>query len=56
MAVEWAQGSIPGRVPDLDDVLWNTVGGAIGVVIVTILRLLATAVARGAQRGSVTRT
>lgn len=53
-AVEFAQRSIPGRVPDGDDVLWNTVGAAIGVLAVTIPRL-AIAVARG-QRGRRTRT
>lgn len=37
-AVEYAQDSIPGRVPDPADVLWNTVGGAIGVVLVTLIR------------------
>lgn len=55
-AVEYAQGSIPGRVPDLDDVLWNTVGAAIGVVVVTIPRLVAAVIGRTRQRGSVTRT
>jgi hypothetical protein len=39
--VEFVQASIPGRVPDVADVLWNTVGGAIGVAIVTIPRLVA---------------
>ena len=34
--VEYAQRSIPGRVPDLEDVLWNTVGAAIGVIIVAL--------------------
>jgi hypothetical protein len=54
--VEYAQLSIPGRVPDRDDVLWNTVGAAIGVVAITVPRLLTTAIARTRQRGSVTRT
>ncbi|HWM17734.1 MAG TPA: VanZ family protein [Microbacterium sp.] len=54
--VEYAQGSIPGRVPDLDDVLWNTVGAAIGAIVVTAPRLVAAAARRGRQRGSVTRT
>ncbi|MET0296612.1 MAG: VanZ family protein [Microbacterium sp.] len=53
VTVEYAQASIPGRVPDGDDVLWNTVGGAIGVLVVTAPRLLRP---RSAQRGSVTRT
>ena len=34
-AVEYAQPTIPGRVPDAADVFWNTVGAAIGVVLVT---------------------
>ncbi len=55
VAVEFAQRSIPGRVPDGDDVLWNTVGAAIGVLAVTIPRVVARAVARR-QRGSATRT
>lgn len=54
--VEHAQASIPGRVPDVDDLLWNGVGGAIGVILVTVPRLAADAVRRAAQRGSVTRT
>jgi hypothetical protein len=44
--VEFAQASIPGRVPDAADVLWNTLGGAIGVVAVTLVRLLFTRPAR----------
>lgn len=52
-AVELAQRSIPGRVPDGDDVLWNTVGATIGALAVTVPRLAA-AVRR--QRARVTRT
>ncbi|MGU3646371.1 VanZ family protein [Microbacterium sp. C23T] len=37
--VEYLQASIPGRVPDVDDVLWNTVGTTIGVVAVTLVAL-----------------
>ncbi|GAA3210499.1 VanZ family protein [Microbacterium terregens] len=55
-AVEYAQASIPGRVPDADDVLWNTVGGAIGVLAVTIPRIILAAVTRRRQRGRVIRT
>ena len=56
-AVEYAQVSIPGRVPDPADVLWNTVGGAIGVIVVTVPRLVAAAIrARKRQRGRATRT
>ena len=54
VAVEFAQRSIPGRVPDGDDVLWNTVGAAVGVLAVTIPRLVAAVVRR--QRGRRTRT
>lgn len=39
--VEYAQLTIPGRVPDAADVFWNTVGAAIGVVLVTGVRLVA---------------
>lgn len=42
--VEHVQGSIPGRVPDPADVLWNTVGAAIGVAVVTVVRLTGGAV------------
>jgi VanZ family protein len=38
--VELAQESIPGRVPDAGDVLWNTCGGAIGVILVTLVRAI----------------
>lgn len=54
IAVEYAQTSIPGRIPDAADVLWNTVGSAIGVVAVTAVRAVAGAVR--SQRGRVTRT
>lgn len=64
--VEYFQSSIPGRVPDAGDVLWNTVGAAIGVIVVTAPRLVVAKVRRSsrarararreAQRGSVTRT
>lgn len=48
-AVEYAQAAIPGRVPDPEDVLWNTVGAAIGVAVVTIARLAAALVRRARQ-------
>lgn len=47
--VEFLQESIPGRVPDADDVLWNTLGCAIGVIVVAVPRLIA-ALLRGAAR------
>jgi hypothetical protein len=40
-AVELAQTRIPGRVPDLDDVLWNTVGAVAGTLLVGIVRGIA---------------
>lgn len=49
-SVEYAQASIPGRVPDSADVLWNTVGGAIGVVLITVPRLIGAAVQRARRR------
>jgi glycopeptide antibiotics resistance protein len=55
-AVEFAQTTIPGRVPDLDDVFWNTAGGAVGVIAVTVPRLIAALIRRTRQRGRATRT
>lgn len=52
--VEFVQASIPGRVPDLADVLWNTVGAAIGVALITLPRVVAAAARR--PRGSTRRT
>jgi hypothetical protein len=53
--VEVAQSRIPGRVPDLQDVLWNTSGATVGAVVVCvafigagIARLAARALRRGA--------
>jgi hypothetical protein len=37
-------------VPDPADVLWNTVGGAIGVVLITVPRLIGAAVQRARRR------
>lgn len=48
MTVEFVQESIPGRVPDAADVLWNSVGGAIGVVAIALVR----AVVRGGSRSA----
>ncbi|MFE1644663.1 VanZ family protein [Microbacterium sp. P01] len=55
-AVEIAQRAVPGRVPDTDDILWNTVGAAVGVAVVTVPRVMATALPRGRQRARSTRT
>ncbi len=35
--VEYAQVRIPGRVPDLQDVWWNTLGAAAGAVAASLL-------------------
>lgn len=48
-AVEYAQDSIPGRIPDPNDILWNTVGTAIGVTVVTLVRYVAAGVRRSAR-------
>ncbi|MBE7955035.1 VanZ family protein [Microbacterium oxydans] len=37
-AIEHVQASIPGRVPDVQDIVWNTVGGVVGAVVVGIVR------------------
>lgn len=49
--IEIVQGAIPGRVPDLDDVLWNSVGGAIGILLVTLVRFAAAPVRRRRRGG-----
>lgn len=57
--VEVFQASIPGRVPDAEDVLWNTVGGATGVLVVVAIRVLTLLLGRArnaSQRSRVTRT
>jgi len=54
--VEFAQASIPGRVPDLADLLWNTVGAAIGVGMIAVPRQIAAVARRRRQRGRATRT
>lgn len=54
-AVEYAQAAIPGRVPDVADVLWNSLGTAVGAVAVAALRAVV-ALASRIQRGSETRT
>lgn len=54
-AVEYAQGRIPGRVPDLDDVLWNTCGAAVGALAVGFFfagRALARALGRALRRSA----
>jgi len=46
LAVETLQAGIPGRVPDAEDVVSNTIGAAIGTVVVIAIRVTA----RGAGR------
>ncbi|WP_040168050.1 VanZ family protein [Microbacterium gorillae] len=36
--VENLQARIPGRVPDVQDILWNTVGGTVGALVVMLVR------------------
>lgn len=38
--VEYLQARVPGRVPDVNDVVWNTIGGLIGACIVAAIRWL----------------
>lgn len=35
--VEYAQVRIPGRVPDLQDVFWNTSGAAVGAAVASLM-------------------
>jgi glycopeptide antibiotics resistance protein len=37
-AIEHVQAAIPGRVPDVQDIVWNTIGGVVGAVVVGIVR------------------
>lgn len=45
-AIEHVQASIPGRVPDIQDIVWNTVGGVAGAVVVGIVRSVGARVRR----------
>lgn len=49
LAVETAQSFIPGRVPDVDDVLHNTIGAGVGTVIVIVSRLVTLAAVRAGE-------
>ncbi|WP_203335468.1 VanZ family protein [Nocardioides limicola] len=40
--IEWAQQHIPGRVPDPRDLVANSLGAAVGVIVALILMLPAT--------------
>lgn len=55
-AVEYLQESIPGRVTDPADVLWNSLGGVIGVALVTMTRILGAAVTRSRHPANTART
>ncbi|KTR96588.1 hypothetical protein NS220_01445 [Microbacterium testaceum] len=52
LAVETAQSLIPGRVPDADDVLHNTLGAAVGALVVIALRLVTRAAVRAGEMAS----
>ncbi len=45
--VEHLQAQVPGRVPDVNDIVWNTIGGMIGACVVALIRLV-----RSARQGS----
>lgn len=49
-AVEFAQNVIPGRVPDLHDVFWNTLGATVGAIGVAMIRGVVAASVRYAGR------
>lgn len=53
-AIETAQRSIPGRVPDPRDVVANTIGAVIGVVLVLVLTLPGTLRRRRRRRALTT--
>ena len=36
--VEYLQVRLPGRVPDVNDIVWNTIGGIIGACLVAAIR------------------
>jgi glycopeptide antibiotics resistance protein len=36
--IEQLQAHIPGRVPDLQDILWNTIGGVVGSIVMATVR------------------
>jgi glycopeptide antibiotics resistance protein len=48
--VEYAQAFIPGRVPDPNDVLWNTVGAAAGAAVVALCRYASAAIRAAGRR------
>lgn len=37
LTVEWMQGQIPGRIPDVQDIVWNTLGAIVGAVLTAII-------------------
>jgi VanZ family protein len=50
VGIESAQLGIPGRVPDERDLLANTVGGVLGVLVALVLTLPATLCRRRRRR------
>lgn len=50
LSVETLQTRVPGRVPDLDDVLWNTAGAAVGMIVWVVGRGIRLSLARGSRR------
>ncbi|MGF3054662.1 VanZ family protein [Microbacterium sp. YY-03] len=40
--IEYLQVRVPGRVPDVNDIVWNTMGGLIGACIVALIRMMRT--------------
>jgi len=55
IAVETLQSRIPGRVPDLGDVVWNSLGALAGAIVAGVLRLVALGLRRLRTRAVVTR-
>ena len=49
IAIELVQGALPGRVSDLRDVVANTLGGALGVLVVVLISRRRAARARRAR-------
>lgn len=50
-AIENGQVLIPGRVPDAQDILWNTVGGIVGAFLAGVIREVHRSVRRACRAG-----
>ncbi|WP_270366813.1 VanZ family protein [Microbacterium algeriense] len=48
-AIENGQALIPGRVPDGQDIIWNTVGGIVGAFVAGVIREVHRRVRRAAE-------